>query len=180
MSELYNGTKFKTIFLKKREIDDSRINELIHYCKEFAKKGLCPKYEGGSCGNMSIMTNNGLIITGANTDLETISIKDLVLVQDVDYDKKEVKVIGLKEPSSETLLHLKIYELRHQINAVFHGHSKLKGKYSETEEEKPYGSMELVKEVEKILADNMVVIMKNHGFLSLGKDMKEAGNISLS
>ncbi len=180
MTESYKGTKFKTIFLDKREIFDEKIPELISYCKEFAKIGLCPKYDGGSAGNMSYMTNSGMIITGSNTDLEKITPKDLVLVQDVNYEEKEVKVIGLIEPSSETLLHTKIYELRHHVNAVFHGHGKLKRDYPETKKEQPYGSMELVGEVEKVLGNNNIIIMKNHGFLSLGKDMADAAKIDLS
>jgi len=180
MTESYKGTKFKTIFLDKREIFDKKIHELIKYCKEFAKKGFSPKYHGGSSGNLSYMTPNGIIITGANTDLETITPKDLVLVQDVNYGTKEVKVIGLKEPSSETLLHSKMYELRHQVNAVFHGHDELVLKYNNklklpiTKDEKAYGILELVEEVEKILKNNDYVLMKNHGFIALGAKMEDA------
>ena len=71
----------------------------------------------------------------------------------------------------------KIYEKRPEVNAIFHGHSLelLKPGIVTTEEEKPYGTVELVEEVLKVL-DNDVFVLKNHGFVSLGKTMDEAGN----
>ena len=174
MSDEYKGIKFKVKFLGKKETDDKLAEKLISYCKKFAKKGLCPKYEGGSCGNLSFRTEEGFIITGAHTDLESIKKEDLVLVSQIDRGANCLGVIGLKEPSSEAMLHAEIYIKRDDVNAIFHGHSDLNEEFPCTEEEKPYGSQELIVEVKKILKRNKIILMKNHGFLSLGKNMDEA------
>ena len=65
-----------------------------------------------------------------------------------------------------------------KIDQIFHGHSHelLNSDIISTEQEKPYGTKELVKEVLKVLDDNKVIIIKNHGFLSLGNTMNKAGN----
>jgi len=99
-------------------------------------------------------------------------------------DKKIVHAIGKNKPSSESMLHYAIYAGRKEINAIFHGHSKEILKYGDklgvvTEKEMSYGSIELIEEVLKILDKNDFVILKNHGFLSLGKNMEEAGKLVL-
>ncbi len=89
----------------------------------------------------------------------------------------------MKDPSSESMLHHEIYKMRPDVNAIFHGHSGLllkRGNLPTTKEEKAYGSIELVKEVSKILNKGNLLLMKNHGFLSLGKSMEEAGKLALT
>jgi rhamnose utilization protein RhaD (predicted bifunctional aldolase and dehydrogenase) len=45
----------------------------------------------------------------------------------------------------------------------------------ETKRYQPYGTLELVKEVMKILDKNNYIILKNGGIVALGKTIKEAG-----
>ena len=49
----------------------------------------------------------------------------------------------------------------------------------ETEKEEEYGTVALVQGVLDVLGENNFLIMKNHGFISLGKTMQEAGELSL-
>jgi len=49
-----------------------------------------------------------------------------------------------------------------------------------TEEEAPPGTTELANEVLAILDDNNFIVVKNGGFVSLGKNMKEAGELTLN
>jgi len=101
-------------------------------------------------------------------------------VKDCDFKKKIVHAAGTREPSSESMLHYSIYRERNDVNAIFHGHSESilliaqKLNIQQTLKEEPYGSIELVRSVLDILNQNNFIVMKNHGFLSLGKNMNEA------
>jgi ribulose-5-phosphate 4-epimerase/fuculose-1-phosphate aldolase len=72
------------------------------------------------------------------------------------------------------------------VNAIFHGHSLpiLNAAHSlklvETKREKPFGSLDLIREVIKVLNDSNFIVMKNHGFLSLGENMDNAGKLAIS
>jgi len=189
MSEKYSGVKFKTIFREKSKIKHKGIEKLRHWGRKFTELDLAPKIEGGFAGNLSFRTHRGFIITASVANLSGLNDDDLVEVTDADVCLKHVFVCGLKEPSSESFLHHAIYVRRADINAVFHGHDKLTLKFNDllnfpvTEHEQPDGAAELVKDVGKILdkcKDYYYILIKNHGFISLGKTMDEAGNEAIS
>ena len=181
MSEIYSGTKFKTTFKEKKVLNNEKIDELTKYCNKFAELGLAPFVDGGHAGNLSFRTENGFIITAAGADLSKISKEDFVEIIDVNND--EVTVIGTKEPSSETLMHDSISQKRQDVNAIFHGHDKIVMEKLQdlpiTEKEQPYGSKALADEVIKVINNNNYIIIKNHGILSLGKTMEQAGTLAI-
>jgi ribulose-5-phosphate 4-epimerase/fuculose-1-phosphate aldolase len=80
------------------------------------------------------------------------------------------------------MLHFAIYHARKNVQAVFHGHSREillcvnKLNVPETREKAPYGSMELVQSVMEVLGDANFILIRKHGFISLGGSMKEAGD----
>lgn len=189
MSEDYVGIKFKVDFLSKKPPEmNSNLKKLIHYCQLFDKFNLAPPYQGGSAGNLSFRKAIGekeFIITGTKIGLKSeLTPEKFVLVKDVDIDQKIVKVIGMVEPSSESILHWSIYNARPEINSVFHGHSEMllsvsqKLQWAETQRIVPYGSLDLVDEVISVLHKNNFIIIKEHGFLSMGKNIREAGDIA--
>lgn len=178
MTEKYLGVRFKTVFLKKKIPKNKKIKTLNKWCKKFSKAKLAPKIGKGSAGNMSFRTKNGFIITDSNSDLGKMKKQDFVEVVNVNLKTKTIKVIGKRVPSSEAMLHNVIYKKRKDINAIFHGHKKKK--CPTTKKEKPYGTIDLVKEVLKILKNNNLICMKNHGFISMGKTMDKAGKLILS
>jgi L-fuculose-phosphate aldolase len=96
-------------------------------------------------------------------------------------DKGIVYASGTRDPSSESMLHFAIYRARMDVQAVFHGHSREillcvnKLNLPETREKAPYGSIELVRSVMEVLGDADFVLIRKHGFVSLGETMKEAG-----
>ena len=100
-------------------------------------------------------------------------------------NNRTVYVHGVREPSSESILHYSIYFLRQDAHAVFHGHDAAITEHAkrlgvvETKEWKPYGSLELVKSVEEVLNKNNFLVMKKHGFISIGTSMEEAGKLAL-
>jgi ribulose-5-phosphate 4-epimerase/fuculose-1-phosphate aldolase len=177
--ENYAGTRFNTIYLNNEFSYPEKLQDLIHWCKLFTQKGLAPGCAVGFAGNLSFRTKVGFVITGAGVDLSDTKESDFVEV--VDISNLVVSVNGVKEPSSESMLHNEIYKTRSDIKAIFHGHSKqildfYAEKYPITKLEKPYGSIDLVKQVITILDQNDFVLMRNHGFLSFGKNMQEAGD----
>ncbi len=181
--EKYSGVKFKTIFKEKKKIEHKGIEKLMTWGEKFVELNLAPKIEGGFAGNLSFRTLHGFIITASGANLSELNDNDFVEVIDADVNLKQIFVCGLKKPSSESFLHHAIYTKRTDINAVFHGHDQITLKFGDklnfpiTEREQPYGSMELADEVVKILNMNCnYFLIKEHGFISLGKTMDEAGN----
>jgi len=83
-------------------------------------------------------------------------------------------------------MHFLIYNTRNDVNAILCGScdSILKNaekmKLPITNNEQPSGTMEFANEVLDILNDNNFIVIKNHGFVSLGRNMKEAGDLALN
>ena len=185
MSEVYRGVKFKTIFLEKNIIKNKKIKELIKYGRKFAELGLSPKYDGGSAGNLSFRTKDGFITTSSRSDLSCLKKEKFAEVIDCNFNKKEVYLKGLKEPSSETFLHYSIYKRRKDINVIFHVHDNDALKHAKelkipvTHEKKFYGTIELSNEAIKILKNNDYIALKGHGIVAMGKTIEETAKLIL-
>jgi methylthioribose-1-phosphate isomerase len=184
----YVGVKFKTEMIDETIPENSyQLEKLKYWCKVFHDKNLAPPYEGGSYGNLSYRTGgNSFIITASSHSLEKSCSNDsFVSVDSVDFQNGIVCAKGSKKPSSEAMVHASIYNERKDIQAIFHGHSSeisLRAKelgIPETKKEEPYGTIELVNAILEILDYNSFIEMKNHGFISLGKTLDEAGNLAL-
>jgi ribulose-5-phosphate 4-epimerase/fuculose-1-phosphate aldolase len=185
MSEKYSGVKFKTFFIEEMAPEnDPKLKQLMSWCNEFQKNNLTPIANGASSGNLSFRLQSGsnaFVITGTQLALNRrLSASDFVTVWDIDFTKQMVYAEGLCEPSSESMLHFAIYKMRPEVNAIFHGHSELLLNNSLpnipiTRNEAPYGTQALVSEVLQVLQKNNYLLIKNHGFLSLGLDMNNAG-----
>ena len=188
MSESYSGVKFSTVFLNREIPQHPLLDELKSWCHLFHEKGLAPPYPGGSYGNLSFRTGaHSFIITGTCIGLKDVISNDcFVEVTSCDAAKKEVCVNGLRAPSSESFMHWLLYETRPDMNAVFHGHNELLVKNAailgipETPQELPYGTPELAENMSAILRSSTFGMMKGHGFVVLGTDMPQAGNLALS
>ena len=188
--ENYQGVKFKTIFLSTKIVQDPRLEELKKWCAIFDENNLAPPYSGGSAGNLSFRINSGenrFVITGSGLQMKGELVDEsFVQVDECDIVKKEIRVHGIRNPSSESMLHYSIYQMRADAMAIFHGHSteilsKAESlKLPVTNSEQPYGSCELVGSVLEILDNNNFIIMKNHGFISLGENINKAGELSIS
>jgi len=189
MAETYAGVKFRTKFIAKEIPKDKRIEKLKKWCRIFSKKGFSPPYGTGSAGNLSFRikkNTHSFVITAANTKLDKkTKDEDFVIVKSVNMKKKIVFCIGMKKPSSESILHYLIYKSRKDANSVLHAHCRkisknaAKLKIIETKKEYPYGTVKLAKSVLEIIENEKFIEMKNHGFVSLGKNIDEAGNLAL-
>ncbi len=189
MVESYQGTKFKTEIIGEEVPNNPRLEELKHWCQIFHKCDLTPQYEGGSYGNLSFRLQDDedqFIITSSQIGFsDWLQDYCFTRVSSCDLRKRIVYAYGVKSPSSESMLHYAIYHQRNDVHAIFHGHSKKilscvkKLKIPETTQEEPYGTAELVQRVLEILDNKSFLIMKNHGFISLGSTMEETGKLTL-
>jgi ribulose-5-phosphate 4-epimerase/fuculose-1-phosphate aldolase len=179
--------RFNTVFISDKIPDDAKIVELKEWSETFQKCGLTPEVEGTYTGNLSFRSKEGFVITASGLkSKENLADDCFVYVQAYDEQTNTFIVEGKKKPSSESIMHHLIYETCEDVNAVFHGHNDLTVKYAEelklpvTRKEYGSGTIELAKEVLKALGDNKLIVLKNHGFVSLGVTMKEAGEQALA
>ena len=190
--EEYIGAKFQTIFLGKDILRVPKINELKKWGKKFSEMGFIPHYKNekepkrlSSAGNLSFRNNNGFIITASYSDLANLRDEDFVEVKNVELNRKKIWVNGRKDPSSESMLHYTIYQKRSDINAIFHGHCKellenfIELGLKSTVYSAPYGSLKLVNSVIEVLGNENFLVMIDHGFLSFGTSIDNAGKIVL-
>jgi len=190
--EKYSGVKFKVEFLRKEPPEDESIKELSAWCRKFHSSGLTPVVEGTSMGNLSFRTKKKVeefITTGTGLGPKnSMSPESFVKVVGCDFERGVVYASGAREPSSESMLHSRIYMKRDDVNAIFHGHCEKIVENADdlnliqTEEHHPYGSTALIESVEEVLNGNDFIVMRGHGFLSLGwgdNSMEEAGSLAL-
>ncbi len=155
------------------------IKRIFHY---LYLKDLITSFDG----NISYKINgNKIIINKTNIFKGEIKEKDLIII---DLRKKIPK-----EASKELKLHLNLYEINKEIKAIIHSHpiypllidkEKLSKEFyigTRLKEEDisflPYyepGSEELAKKVKNFGKNKKVIILENHGIVTLGKDLKEA------
>ena len=185
--EEYSGVKFKPVFVLKNLPHHPFLEELKKWCAVFHEKGLTPPYSGGSYGNLSFRTqNNSFIITGTSIGLkDTLDNSCFVEVTYCDMPQKNVYVKGLREPSSESFMHHIIYKKRTDVYAIFHGHNAPITNNAdvlgipETQEKTEYGTVALAESILNILDINNFIIIKEHGFVSMGDSLQQAGNQAL-
>jgi ribulose-5-phosphate 4-epimerase/fuculose-1-phosphate aldolase len=178
--------KFNISFVSDKVPSDARVDELKEWCEKFQKNGLTPEFEGNYTGNLSFRLGEGLVITASGLEnKQNLGNDCFVYVKNYDEKTNTVYVEGKKNPSSESVMHYLIYRARETVNAVFHGHNKAivinakKLGLPVTGREFASGTSDLAKETLKGLGDNKFVVLRNHGFVSVGSTMKEAGELSL-
>lgn len=180
--------KFTVEFVSRDVPRDERVRELRAWCDRFNESGLTPELpgEGRSLGNLSFRLKAGatafVVTASALPSKGELFPEDFVEVAGADLERNTVFASGAKLPSSESMMHHEIYARRPDVNAIFHGHDKEITANAallhlpETEREQPPRSQDLLREALKVLGKEKFVILKKHGFLSLGETMEEAGN----
>jgi ribulose-5-phosphate 4-epimerase/fuculose-1-phosphate aldolase len=183
--------KFKVEFHSAEPPQDGRVALLRDWCRRFNEKGLTPLFQGTgrSLGNLSFRISPNspeFIITGSTLDSKKdLSDADFVKVIHADAASGTVVAEGSRDPSSESIMHYEIYKHRPDVGAIFHGHDKQITSAAaalgilETGKEELPGTVELMKQVMAVMGRDKFIVMKNHGFLSLGESMDEAGNLAL-
>ena len=160
-------------------------DEIIAFGKIAGDRNLTP----GISGNISIRCGNNVIITASGSSNSFLSYEDLCVI---DLDGNLIE--GTKA-SSEKFLHLEYYKKRQDITAICHFHSPYLTAFAScgvsiTDKILPEivfmfdeipcaeyslpGSVKLVEYTAKYFDKYNLILMKNHGVISAGKDLKEA------
>ena len=168
---------------------NKNIEEIIEISHEIYEKGLVP----GKAGNISARFGDVVAITPTLKSLSNLKEEDIVLVD------MQANTLTKGTPSSEVNMHLEIYKKRDDINAIVHTHSpyatgfafsnkkikrlegfgEIKNPYlPDIEYEKP-GSSELAKKASEGIKDSDVLVLKNHGIICVGKNLKEAESLAV-
>ena len=167
---------------------DKICKEIVATGRAFSKAGLVE----GSWGNISARINNkGLVaITPSGRSYDGLSCKDIAIIT-LDGKVKKAKY----KPSSESQLHLAIYDARPDIKAVIHTHSiyasacavakvpilpvmedivQIVGGQVDVCDYALAGTKELAVNAVSALGSKNAVLLANHGLVSCGRNLKEA------
>ena len=144
-----------------------------------------------SGGNVSYRNSDGYIfITASQTDKSCITKNEIIV-----FDNNLKNITPALKPSMEYNIHINIYKNRPDINAIIHSHpiyasafaiinkkidTQITGEINYILKEiaeidyKIMGSHELAEECTNKLKHHNVGIMKNHGAITIGKNLFEA------
>ena len=164
------------------------IQEIIDVSNEIYEKGLVSGKSGNISKRIKSSIGDIVAITPTLTSLSGLKQEDIVLLD------MQGNILTNGTPSSEVNMHLEIYKKRQDVNAIVHTHStyatgfafsnkrlkrlegfgEIKNPYLHyIEYEKP-GSDELAKNASDNISDEDVLILKNHGVICIGDNLKEA------
>ncbi len=160
-----------------------------------AKKLVDIGFNLGAEGNLSIRKNKNIYITPSGIDAYDLTIKQICILDQTGKLKSKSK------PSSETNLHLMLYENRKDINAIVHTHStwasilsclrikipsfhymiaEFGGNEIPCSKYSTFGTLELAKNVTKALGNKKGCLISNHGQITVGENLEEAFYLSKS
>ena len=138
-------------------------------------------------------------ITPSDMDYDEIDVEDIVIMNGRGKRVKDAK--GKRNrPSVENFLHLGIYEVRNDVNGIIHTHSLFPvtvsllvdtlpnaelppileeqaiflGGSIKITEYAPTGSPQLAETVHKAIGDKSALILRHHGAVCVGKNLKKA------
>lgn len=173
------------------------MDKLLVWCRRFGEEGMAPEAGGASLGNLSVRTPRGFVITPSRTQLKTelpwSHLIEVVRVEIVSRKHEEFKIHYLgggaasepRVPSSDALLHHCVYSARPDVLAVFHGHDEAILAVDDqlgvpvTTEPVPFGTIEDAFGVVETLGTASAVIRRDHGFVTVGRTLDQAGRLAL-
>jgi len=141
-------------------------------------------------GNISCRVNGGMLITPSSIDKKQLTGSDII---EMDFEGNVIE--GLHKPSIEHRIHSNIYKIQPDINAIIHSHSFYSTLFSIIDKEinvkitaetaknvgivgiadyATMGTEQLADSVSQKINNHNVVLMKNHGVVTVGKDLLEA------
>ncbi|WP_328293879.1 class II aldolase/adducin family protein [Kineococcus sp. NBC_00420] len=155
---------------------------------EFARRMVSDGLVVGTSGNVSVRAGEFVAVTPSGTDYGTMTSSDVVVV-----DLAGEVVAGSLRPTSELPLHLVAYR-EHGAGAVVHTHSPAATALSLLRDELPpvhyqiamfggsvlvapyatFGTEELRDNASRSLEGRSAVILKHHGTLTTGGDLRGA------
>jgi len=168
---------------------DQTKKDIITVCKLIHSRG----FVAATDGNVSARINdNRFIITPSGFNKGLIEIEDLVTIN----DRGEV-IEGNSKASSEVLMHLRVYEMRKDVDAVIHAHPpyltafSIAGRdipqdilpevvltlgYIPTSEYATPSTPGVADVIQPHIKDHDAICLKRHGSLTLGDNIFSAYN----
>nr|UWI48884.1 class II aldolase/adducin family protein [Clostridioides difficile] len=151
--------------------------------------GLCKE----KAGNFSIRDKDTgyILITPSGIGREELKTEHICVL---DLDGNVIEAENGIRPSSEVLMHIQIYKVRANVNAVSHTHSLYATAFSVANKpiipivyesvnyggyvdiapyERP-GTLELAKNVSKLLLDTDACLLERHGLTTVSSDLEDA------
>jgi len=162
---------------------------------EYSNKMLEDRLTIGTGGNISIKTRENFVyITPSGIPYERLKPEDISVL-----DLKGNLING-KKPSSETDLHLALYEKREDISSVIHCHSlyatvlacmkmelppihylvAFSGNKVPVADYAPFGTKALTDKTVLAMKNYNAVLMANHGLLTSGMNVEHAYSVALN
>lgn len=165
------------------------VSKLIEVCNNLYDKQLV----SGKSGNVSIRLGDYIAITPTLKSINGLDEEDIVLV---DFNSNN---LSNGKPSSEVGMHLEIYKKRSDVNAIIHTHApyttgfafsdkKIKRLEGFGQIKKPYiasieyekpGTEELALSASDGIKEEDVLILKNHGVICVGENLKECESLAV-
>lgn len=162
-------------------------DDIVRFGKLLHQNGLVAATDG----NLSVRLEDGTVLcTPTLMSKGMMETDDLVIV-----DERGRKLIGRREVSSEIAMHLFIYSLRPDVNAVVHAHPPTATGYAAagipldtalcseivvTLGSVPLagygtpGTAELAEALAPLIPDHQAILMANHGVVTYGQDLLTA------
>ncbi len=174
---------------------DAVKQEIVTYCHKL----YAHQFVAANDGNISVLLNNDTVLITPTGVSKGDMTEDMLITLDLDGKAVEGSVReGGLQPSSEARMHIECFQKREDIKAVVHAHPPFATAlgatgYTESLSDEvllpeilltmgrigivPYctpGSADLAQKVAEAIASHNGVLLKNHGALTVGKDMQEA------
>ncbi len=169
-------------------------NLVLDKAKQMVADGL----SYGASGNISALDpDSGMIaITPSAVEYRVMTLEDIVVI-----DREGKLVEGKWKPTSETPMHTIFYRKRNDVGAVVHTHSPYATVFATIGEPIPMilseaarcigapvkvtpyirpGTQELAQQVLEAMADDVALLLGQHGALAVGCDLHSAYNTAMS
>jgi L-fuculose-phosphate aldolase len=161
--------------------------DVVRVCRNIDSR----QFVAGRDGNVSVrISDSTVLVTPAGARKGDVEVEDLILV-----NRRGDVVEGRGKASTETGMHLRIYELRPDVRAVTHAHPPVAtgfaaagialsecvlpevivglGRVPLTRYATP-GTPELSKSLDPVIRDHDAFLLQNHGAVTVGADVLEA------
>ncbi|MBO4998900.1 MAG: class II aldolase/adducin family protein [Lachnospira sp.] len=161
--------------------------QIINYMKRLCNSNLTTSLGGNISYKIS---DSEILITPSSIDKANLTEEDIVIL-----DIEANFIQGIHKPSMEYMMHIAVYQKRPDIHAIIHAHPHYSTLFSATKmpinlhftaeackniknigiaKYKMMGTKELAEEVSNNVIGNNIVLLQNHGVLTVGKDLLEA------
>lgn len=168
------------------DVNLSVAEEIITYAQLISKEG----FTKGTWGNISVFHGEYIYITPSGQPYDKLSLEDICVLR-----KNGNVVYAKNKPSSESAMHIKIYESRNDVKAILHTHPvystivsitlssippivedavMILGEILHVSEYALPGTVELAQNAVAALSNNHCVFLKNHGLVTVGENLQEA------